>query len=131
MEYNIKKERTKERIKKLAAQCLFYNEKGIVPFKFSEKQRKCFQIEKEWVELLADSYTNRDKLVNDMEKTFGGDITFHKKLNMPKSLFAYYMRKFSYSPFVHEWIGDVFDLLSGTYSDKDSHALFEEFMHQH
>ena len=117
-------------MKALACQCRFFKGEPSAPAYFSEKQRKCWLFEREWAELLADSYTNRDKLVANMEAIFG-EVTFHKKMKMPKSLFAFYMSKCASSPFVHEWLFDVFILLSGTYSQEDPHKLFEEFRLQH
>ena len=107
------------RIQQLVDDCRFYKGEAICPNSYSPQIQKCWQYEKDWVELLADSFTNRDKLVSYMIRRFPQtDITLYKQLKMPKSLFAYIMSKSDTSMFVHEWIDDLYRILSGTYTNK-------------
>jgi hypothetical protein len=111
--------RKKQRIKQLLHLCHFYNGEVSCPSFYSKKQQICWQYETEWAELLADSFTNRDKLVNYMENRLSKtNVMLHQEISMPKSLLAYIIYKCDNSNFVHEWIGNFYELLSGTYTNK-------------
>lgn len=124
-----KQKRMKSRLDQIVQHCHFFHGEASVPYQYTQKQRVCWQYEKEWAESLADSYTNRDKYVGYFKKRFNNrPLTFHRKVGMPKSLFAYFFIKCDSSCFVHEWIDMPFKLISGTYSNKSPQKLMADFL---
>ena len=117
------------RLSKLISLCRFFKGETIVPNNLKRKERKCWQYEKEWAESLAESYTNRDRYVNYFKQRFNGKpIDFHLKVNMPKSLFAFFFLKSDSSCFIHEWIDVPFTLMSGTYCGNSTDELMYDFL---
>lgn len=114
----------KLRKKRLIRQCCIYKGEQLPQSWMTVRQKKCWQIEKEWVELLSSSFKNRDNIVQRAEGMVGNWGDFHRKVNMPKSLFAYFIIRSATSCFVHEWFYDVFDLISGIYSKLPAMNLF-------
>lgn len=124
-----KLQRTQNRLKDLIKICRFYKGESLPPSCLSREQAQCWQYEKEWAELLADSFTNRDKLINYIEKRFGPNkLVICKEIGMPRSLLAYIISQFDSSCFVHEWIFKPFQLISGTYSNLNPDVLLNKFL---
>lgn len=123
------KKNKNERIKNLVSQCHFYKGDSVAPYYLSPIEKICWQYEKEWAESLAESYTNRDKYVTYFKKRFNDKaLDFHHKVNMPKSLFCFFLLKCDTSPFIHEWIHAPFELLSGRYSGDSADKLMNVFL---
>ena len=118
-----------ERIDKLVPLCHFYKGDSIAPYYLSPIDKICWQYEKEWAESLAKSYKNRDKYVDYFIKRFNGkSLDFHKKVNMPKSLFCFFLLKCDSSCFIHEWIHTTFELFSERYSGNSADELMKDFL---
>ena len=109
--------------------CHFYKGDSIASYYLSPIDKICWQYEKEWAESLAESYKNRDKYVDYFKKRFNGkSLDFHLKVNMPKSLFCYFLLKCDSSCFIHEWIHAPFELLSERYSGNTADELMYDFL---
>ncbi len=118
-----------KRISKLISLCHFYKGETVPSYSLSPVDRICWQYEKEWAESLAESYRNRDRYVNYFKNRFNNQtLTYHLKVNMPKSLFAFFFLKCDTSPFVHEWIHAPFELMSERYSGNTADELMKDFL---
>lgn len=123
------KSNKEERISKLVKLCHFYRGDSVAPYYLSPIAKICWQYEKEWAESLAESYTNRDKYIAYYKKRFNDKpLDFHLKLNMPKSLFCYFLLKCDSDCFIHEWIHAPFELFSERYSGNSADDLMYDFL---